>query len=293
VRVLDNLSQGTLANLESAHGVEFTKADVTDLASCREAMRGVDGVFHLAAMSKVFPSLGDPDMIDFCIRQNVDGTLNVLKAALERKADIRKVVFSGSSTYYGANPPPHAETQLPGWQTPYAMSKYMGEMTCDLFTRLYGLPTIRLRYFMTYGPREPSTGPYRVVTGAFMKHWENNEPLPIMGDGLQTRDFIHVHDVAEGTIRAFESDVTDSTINIGTGRALTIRELADFFSPHRVQLPKREHDIPHQQADTTRMEHLLSWKPQIRLADYIKGVIRKRLDESPGKFPQPEWYGRG
>jgi len=292
VRVLDNLSQGSLANLEAAGPVEFIRGDVTDPATCREAMRGVEGVFHLAAMSKVFPSLGNPDMIDFCLEQNVQGTLNVLKAALERGTDIRKVVYSGSSTYYGASPPPHVESQQPSWQTPYAMTKYMGEMACELFTRLYGMPTIRLRYFMTYGPRQPSTGPYAVVTGVFMRQWERNEPLTIMGDGLQTRDFIHVQDVAEGTVRAFESAETDTTINIGTGRSLTIGELADLFSPHHVQLPRREHDIPHQQTDTARMERLLSWKPRIDLPRYLKDLIRRRLEEAPGKLPEPAWYRR-
>lgn len=276
VRVLDNLLQGSLLNLEAAREAEFVEGDVTDLAACREAMRDIDGVFHLAAMSKVFPSLANPDMIDFCIEQNVHGTLNVLKAALERKADIRKIVYSGSSTYYGANPPPHAEDQPPGWQTPYAMSKYMGEMNCELFSRLYALPTVRLRYFMTYGPRQPSSGPYAVVTGVFMKQWEKGEPLTIMGDGRQTRDFIHVADVAEGTVRAFESGVTDATINIGTGRALSILELADLFSPKRIWLPPRQHDIPHQQADTTRMELLLRWRPRHDIRDYLARSLGER-----------------
>ncbi len=292
VRVLDNLSQGSVDNLADAKGAEFIEGDVTDFATCREAVRGVDGVFHLAAMSKVFPSLGNPDMIDFCLAQNVQGTLNMLKAALERRAALRKFVYSGSSTYYGANPPPHAESQQPGWQTPYAMTKYMGEMECELFSRLYAMPTIRLRYFMTYGPRQPSTGPYAVVTGVFMKQWEGNQPLTIMGDGMQTRDFIHVGDIAEGTVRAFESAATNATINIGTGKSLTINALADLFSPHRKQLPPREHDIPHQQADISTMLRELSWRPRIELEDYLKDQLRRRLDAAPGTFPEPAWYRR-
>jgi nucleoside-diphosphate-sugar epimerase len=292
VRVLDNLSQGSLANLEGAGPFEFLEGDVTDPATCREAMRDVEGVFHLAAMSKVAPSLGDPHMVDFCTRQNVLGTLNVLEAGLERGGALRKVVYSGSSTYYGANPPPHAESQAPGWQTPYAMTKYMGEMVCELFTRLYAVPTVRLRYFMTYGPRQPTTGPYAVVTGVFMRQWENGEPLTILGDGAQTRDFIHVEDVAEGTVRAFESGLTDATLNVGTGRSLAIRELADLFSPRSVHLPARPHDIRHQQADTTLMERSLGWRPAIDLRDYMKDWIRDRLDRAPGKYPEPAWYRR-
>jgi nucleoside-diphosphate-sugar epimerase len=289
VRVLDNLSQGDRSYLDAAGGVEFIEGDVTDLGTCRTAVRDVEGIFHLAAMSKVFPSLGDPGMVDFCLQQNVQGTLNVLRAALERKSSIRKFIYSGSSTYYGANAPPQAEDQPPGWQTPYAMTKYMGEMNCELFTRLYQLPTVRLRYFMTYGPRQPSTGPYAVVTGVFMRQWEDCVPLTIMGDGHQTRDFIHVEDVAEGTVRAYESAVDDATINIGTGVSVTINDLADLFTPHRRQLPRREHDIPLQQADTTRMERLLGWRPRVDLREYLKSEIGRRLDESPGRYPEPAW----
>jgi nucleoside-diphosphate-sugar epimerase len=292
VRVLDNLSQGSLAYLENAKSVDFREGDVTDLETCREAMRGAEGVFHLAAMSKVSPSLADPGMIDFCTQQNVQGTINVLKAALERGSALRKLVYSGSSTYYGANLPPHAESQQPGWQTPYAMTKYMGEMVCELFTRLYAIPTVRLRYFMTYGPRQPATGPYAVVTGVFMRQWENNEPLTILGDGLQTRDFIHVEDVAEGSVRAFESAATNATVNIGTGRSLTIRDLAHLFSPHHIQLPPRPHDIRHQQADTSAMERLLHWKPRTDLREHLKALITNRLDQAPGSYPEPAWYRR-
>jgi nucleoside-diphosphate-sugar epimerase len=243
-------------------------------------------------MSKVSPSLADPSMVDFCLAQNVFGTLNVLKAALERKDRIRKIVYSGSSTYYGVNEPPHREDQPPGWQTPYAMSKYMGEMNCELFTRLYGLPSVRLRYFMTYGPRQPGTGPYAVVTGVFMRQWESGEPLTIMGDGLQTRDFIHVRDVAEGTLRAYESDVRDATVNIGTGRSLTINALADLISSRQLRLPPRAHDIRHQRADTRRMVRLLGWKPSARLPDYLKAELAARIEQAPGRYDEPAWYRR-
>jgi nucleoside-diphosphate-sugar epimerase len=290
VRVLDNLSQGLLSNLPENCDLDFIQGDVTDFATCRKVTQGVEGVFHLAAMSKVFPSLETPDMVDFCTHQNVVGTLNVLRATLEHRPKIRKLVYSASSTYYGNNPPPQAEDQEPGWQTPYAMTKYVGELYCQLFTRLYELPTIRLRYFMTYGPRQPSTGPYAVVTGVFMRQWENNEPLTIMGDGLQTRDFIHVGDVAEGTVRAFESDVSDATINIGTGKSLSIGSLADLISPKRIQLPKRELDIRYQQADTTRMQSLLGWKPKTDLAQYLKTMLSQRIKASPGKHPLPHWF---
>lgn len=289
VRVLDNLSQGSRSYLPNSSSLEFVHGDVTDLSTCREAIRGVTGVFHLAAMSKVGPSLLNPDMFDFCARQNILGTINILTAALEHKDRIRKLVYSGSSTYYGSNSPPHHEGQSPSCQTPYALSKYVGEMYCQLFTRMHGLPTARLRYFMTYGPREPRSGAYAVVTGVFMRQWENDEPLTILGDGLQTRDFVHVTDVAAGTLRAFELPVTDATINIGTGKAWSIRELAGLISSKHVQLPKRPHDIPTQQADVTMMRNLLAWQPAIDLGEYLRCTIRKRIVEDGKKYSIPDW----
>jgi nucleoside-diphosphate-sugar epimerase len=276
VRVLDNLSQGRREYLPHHSKLEFIEGDVTDYATCRDAMRDVDGVFHLAAMSKVLPSLDNPDMIDFCTHQNVVGTSNVLRAAVRHTDRIKKLIYSASSTYYGTNSPPHAEDQPPACQTPYAMTKYVGELYCELFSRLHGLPTIRLRYFMTYGPRQPSSGPYAIVTGVFMKQWQSRQSLTILGDGSQTRDFIHVQDIAEGTVVAFESGITDATINIGTGRSLSIKALADLISSEQVFLPKREHDIPHQQADTSRMRRLLNWEPKRDLGEYLKSVIRNQ-----------------
>jgi UDP-glucose 4-epimerase len=274
VRVLDNLSQGSRSYLPEDGALEFVEGDVTDYETCRNVMDGVEGVFHLAAMSKVFPSLQNPGMIDFCTQQNVVGTCNVLRAALECRATVRKVVYSGSSTFYGTNPPPHAEDQRPACQTPYALTKYVGEQYCEFYTRTYGLPTVRLRYFMTYGPRQPSTGPYAVVTGVFLRQWADGEPLTLLGDGTQTRDFIHVHDVAEGSVRAYESDLTDATINIGTGRSVTIQELADLISPRQVRLPRREHDIPHQRACTVRMKRLLGWEPGIAIRDALRVILQ-------------------
>ena len=239
VRVLDNLFTGQMEILPQHDNLEFIKGDITDYTTCQAAMRDVDGVFHMAAMNKVLPSLANPEMIDFCAAQIAAGTANVLKAALERKDRVRKVIYSGSSTYYGAGPVPDCEDTRHDCQTPYALTKYVGETYCELFSRLHRLPTIRLRYFMVYGPRQPSSGPYAIVTGVFMNAWMRGEPLTILGTGHQTRDFIHVSEIAEANIRAFESTVADATINVGTGRAISILELANIFSDKLIYLPPR------------------------------------------------------
>jgi len=289
VRVLDNLFTGQIENLPSHNDLEFIKGDITDYATCLAVMEGVDGVFHMAAMSKVLPSLANPEMIDFCAAQNAAGTANILKAALERKDRVRKVIYSGSSTYYGAGALPDHEDARHDCQTPYALTKYIGEMYCELFSRLHHLPTIRLRYFMVYGPRQPSSGPYAIVTGVFMNAWMRGEPLTILGTGHQTRDFIHVSEIAEANIRAFESTVTDATINVGTGRATSILELANVFSDKLIYMPPRVPDIPHSLADITRISELLGWVPTSDVVSYFKNEVRRRTAEAPDQYAKPAW----
>jgi UDP-glucose 4-epimerase len=228
-------------------------------------------------------------MLHFCAHQNVNGTAQLLLAARERKDRIRKVIYSGSSTYYGGGQLPNREDVLPDCQTPYAVTKYFGEQYCELFTRLHGLPSIRLRYFMVYGPRQPDSGPYAVVNGVFMDNWKSGQPLTILGDGQQTRDFVHVSEVAEANIRAFESDITDATINVGTGHAISILDLANIFSDKLVFKPPRVPDIPHSLADTSRLKNLLGWVPSRNVVDYFKEEIREMVRDSPARYIPPGW----
>ena len=288
VRVMDNLVTGSADYLPRHENLEFIKSDVTDYNACLAAMDGVEGVFHLAAMSKVAPSV-DPDMVDFCTRQNVIGTANVLNAALHNKDRVRKVVYAASSACYGANLIPTQEDLPPDNQTPYALTKYVAELYCEQYSKLFGLPTVRLRYYMAFGPRQPSSGPYRIASGVFMKQWMEGKPLTIMGSGQQTRDFIHVAELAEGNVRAFESDVTDATINVGTGRNVTILQIAQIFSDQFVFLPARVADIPHQLADTTRMRQLLGWMPKIEVISYFKDEVRRLVREDPLTYRKPKW----
>jgi nucleoside-diphosphate-sugar epimerase len=293
VRVLDNLFTGNLDYLPEDPNLEFVQGDVTDYETCLQAMDRVTGVFHMAAMSKVLPSLADPSMIDFCTRQNVDGTACILRAALTHKESVRKLIYSGSSTYYGGGPLPNRESVAHDCQTPYALTKYVGETYCELFTKLHGLPTIRLRYFMAYGPRQPSEGAYAVVTGVFKQKWKAGETLPILGSGKQTRDFIHVSQLAEGNIRAFEADATSATINLGSGQAHTILELAQIYSDDLEFHPPRVPDIPHSLADQTECQKYLGWVPEDDVIGYLKDQVRELCWQSPGKYKAPAWLSDG
>jgi len=263
VRVLDNLSQGRAEWIHPS--AEFLQGDITDLAFCRRACEGVAGVFHLAAMSKVAPSI---DKFEFCTEQNIIGTQNVLIAA--RDAKVRKLVYSGSSTYYGNGAPPQSENALPNCLNPYAVSKYVGEQFCEIFTRLYQFPTVTLRYFNVYGPRQPAVGAYALVLGIFLDLHRRGETLTIHGDGSQRRDFVHVSDVVEANIAAYCSDVAGVAMNVGSGTNISIKEIADLISPRQTHASRRTGDAEVTLADITRIRTLLHWEPKMPFADGLR-----------------------
>ena len=268
VRVLDNLSQGRTEWIHPS--AEFIEGDITDLATCRRACEGVAGVFHLAAMSKVAPSI---DKFEFCTEQNIIGTQNVLIAA--RDARVRKVVYSGSSTYYGNGTPPQREDSLPNCLNPYAVSKYVGEQFCEIFTRLYRLPTVTLRYFNVYGPRQPAVGAYALVLGIFLDQRRRGEPLTVHGDGAQRRDFIHVSDVVEANLAAYAGNVEGIAMNVGSGTNLSIQEIADLISSHQVRLPRRTGDAEVTLADISRIRKLLGWEPKVPFAEGLRDLLEE------------------
>lgn len=225
VRVLDNLVTGNRAYLDGTQpGLTLWQGDVRNRHDCDMAVHGTYAVFHLAAMSKVRPSMGDPAMSDFCIDNNVVGTLNMLLSTLTLNETTRKFVYAASSTAYGSNAAPQSELLLPDLQTPYAVSKYQGELLVNMFQRVYSLPTISTRFFMVYGPRQPAEGAYAIVTGKFIEQAQNNEALTIEGDGEQSRDFVHVRDVARALVLAMQSKTAGVTVNVGTGTSYTVNE---------------------------------------------------------------------
>jgi UDP-glucose 4-epimerase len=200
-------------------------------------------------------------------QQNITGTLNMLVAATEAK--IKKFVYSASSTYYGNLPAPHREDAPVGCETPYAISKYVGELYARQFDRMYDLPTVCLRYFQVYGPREPISGEYAMVRGIFLEQKRQGKPLTVHGDGSQRRDFVHVKDVAYANLLALQRPVRNTVINVGTGKSVSIKELADMISPDQISLPARPHDMKETLADTRHCAIMLGWKPDWQLQYHI------------------------
>lgn len=271
VTALDNLSQG---NREWVHPkAEFVEGDITDLPLMKELCKGKYYVFHLAAMSRVLPSLAaGAEGCLYSAEQNIMGTLNVLIAASE--ANVKKFVYSASSTYYGNSPAPHYEIASPNPETPYAVSKYVGELYCEQFSRMYGLNTVCLRYFQVYGQRQPVSGEYAMVNGIFLDQKKRGIPLTIHGDGSQRRDFVHVRDVAKANLLAAEmKGGGHAVINIGMGKSWSIKQLADMVSPDQVHQTARAHDMKETRAGIKLCENLLKWKPEIDFETGMQELI--------------------
>jgi UDP-glucose 4-epimerase len=267
VRVLDNLSFGRAEWVPA--GAELIRGDIRELATCHDACRGVKGVFHAAAMSRAGPSI---DAIDTCTQQNIIGTQNILIAA--RDAGVRRLIYSGSSTFYGNQPGPQREDKPADFLNFYALTKAVGEQYCQMFDRLFDLPTVILRYFNVYGPRQPELGAYALVLGIFLGRWKEGHPLEIHGTGAQRRDFIHVRDVASANVAAFESHERQAVFNVGSGSNVSIKELADLISEDQVFKPRRAGDAQVTLADITAIRTSLGWVPRISFEEGLRELKR-------------------
>ena len=269
VKVLDNLSQGRREFVPAA--AEFIEGDLTNLGDCAEAVSGVDGVFHLAAMSRVLPSLDD---IAGCTNPNVVGTQNILMAA--RQAGVRRLVYSGSSTYYGNQPTPHREDMRPEFLNFYSLTKYVGEEYCGLFNRTMGLSTAVVRFFNVYGPRQPQSGNYALVIGIFLRRMALGLPLIIHGDGAQRRDFVHVRDAAAAILRVFESDRRGEVFNVGSGTNYSVKQIADRISALQIHEARRGGDAEDTLADIARIREL-GWEPKVHFDAGLKELVEAAL----------------
>jgi nucleoside-diphosphate-sugar epimerase len=266
VRVLDNLSYGRREWVPAQ--AEFIEGDIRDPAACRRAAAGVHGVFHLAAMSRSGPS---QEQIELCTASNIVGTQNMLLAARDARA--KRFIYSGSSTYYGNRTPPHRESDPPDLLNIYGVTKRVGEQYTLLFDQGFDLPSLVLRYFNVYGPRQPETGAYALVLGIFLKRRADGKVLEIHGDGRQRRDFVHVRDVVAANIAAYESSLRGEIFNVGSGTSLSVKELADLISPDQVHIEARKGDAMATLADISKIGAQLGWSPKITFEQGLKELL--------------------
>src|SRR5271167_2206089 len=269
VRVIDNLSTGRRAQV--AADAEFIEADIRDPGSFNGAFKGVDCVFHVAALARVPLSIEKPVETDLV---NVVGTLNVLIAA--RDAGVRRFIFSGSSSVYGEQPTmPLREDMTPNPMNPYALQKLAAELYTRLFNRLYGLETITLRYFNVFGPRMTLDGAYPTVIGVFLKARRNGTPMTVCGDGEQTRDFTFVSDVAQANLLAARCNHADGrAINIGRGRGVSVNRIAELIGGETVHISARPGEPRDTLADLSQAESILGWRPQVSTEEGLDQLIR-------------------
>lgn len=266
VRVLDNLSFGDRGKLD--HDVELIEGDITDKNDCYKATKDIDGVFHMAAFSRSGPSFHKSEV---CHENNVTGTLNVLDAALDN--NVKKIIYSGSSTYYGNTVGSQHESMSGDFLNFYGLTKHIGELYVAQYERNFGLDYNTLRYFNVYGPGQPSEGEYALVLGIFLDRLKKGEKLEIHGSGKQRRDFIHVYDVVEANIKAMQADVSGEIFNIGSGVNHSILEIAEMFPLDRIHTQRRTGDAEETLADINKARKLLNWEPKITLHQGLNDLM--------------------
>jgi len=259
VRVLDNLRSGFRHNLDGL-ACEFIEGSILDRELVRRAVHGADYVFHLAAMISVPESMQKP--IE-CSEINTHGTLVLLEEAA--KANVKKLVFSSSAAIYGDNPSvPKVETMTPEPKSPYAVTKLDGEYYCQMFTREGWLPTVALRYFNVFGPRQDPASPYAAAVPIFIDRALKNRPLTIFGDGEQTRDFIYVKDIVAANVFAATHPEMSGVFNVAYGRRITINELAATI----LRLTGSQSVIDHLEERPGDVKHSLASIEKLRAAGF-------------------------
>ena len=248
---------------------ENHKVDITDYEALDPLFSGVDGVFHLAAESRIQPAIENPSR---AAAVNVLGTCNVLQAA--RTHGVERVVYSGTSSAYGLkNTPPLREDMSNDCLNPYSVTKTAGEELCKMYTKLFGLKTVILRYFNVYGERQPLKGQYAPVVGIFQRQVAATEPMTIVGDGEQRRDFTYVKDVANANMLAMTSsneDVFGEIFNVGTGTNISVLQLAELIGDDIKYIPSRPGEAQTTLADITKITTMLGWSPTISIQEWLQ-----------------------
>lgn len=272
VIVIDNESATVHDHFYYNNKATYYKIDVGDYTGIRPLFEGVDYVFHLAAESRIQPTIDNPLL---CLLTNAYGTAAVLQSA--REAGCKKVMYSSTSSVYGLkNKPPLKEDMPEDCLNPYSVTKHTGEKLCKIYTELFGLKTVTFRYFNVYGPREPLKGPYAPVVGLFLRQKRAGEPLTIVGDGFQRRDFTHVKDVVDANILAMSYEGNGLLFNVGTGCNHSVLELAKMISDTIRFIPPRQGEARETLANIDNIKFAFDWHPSKKIEDYIQEQLNTK-----------------
>lgn len=270
VLVIDNLSTGKKGNLNPQ--AKFFEVDLRELDKIKPIFEGVDYVFHEAALARVEPSIKDPVIYN---DNNVNATLNVLVAA--RDAKVKKVVYASSSSIYGDQEVmPLSEDMIANPTSPYGLQKYIGEQYCRVFSYLYKLPTVCLRYFNVYGPRMVTEGAYASVIGVFGKQRQQNQPMTIAGDGTHLRTYTFVGDIVRANILAAQSEIADGrAINTGQSTEYSVNEIAQMFGGPSTNIAPRIEPVRNL-CGNALAKKILNWEPTMDLPQWMP-VYKKEM----------------
>lgn len=268
VVVIDNESADCNEKFYWNSNASNHKLDICDYENTKNLYDGVDYVFHLAAESRLQPAIKNPIN---AVTKNAVGTCTVLQCAKE--SGVKKVIYSSTSSAYGLNKYPNYETDPNDCLNPYSVSKVAGEELCTLYTKLYGLKTIIFRYFNVYGERSPTTGQYAPVIGIFLRQKDAGQPLTIVGDGEQRRDFVYVKDVVNVNLMAAIANLEDEhygqVYNIGNGENISILEIAQMISDNYIHIPPREGEARTTLAGIDKAKNTFGWSPKLNVKQWI------------------------
>ena len=245
------------------------KYDIRDYENTRPLYDGVDYVFHIAAEARIQPAIENPIQ---AVSINSVGTCTVLQCS--REAGVKRLMYSSTSSAYGMNQSPNIETQPDDCLNPYSVSKVNGEKLCKMYTSLYGLPTVCFRYFNVYGERQPLRGQYAPVIGIFLRQRAAGEPLTIVGDGNQRRDFTHVSDVVKANVMAAISnpdwEAFGQVYNVGTGTNHSINQIARMISNNVINLAPRPGESRITLANNKKINKIFGWNPSVKLEEWVE-----------------------
>ena len=275
VTVLDNLSTGRLSNLDQVKNkINFVKIDIVNpIGSLDKYFNDVDWVFHLAGLADIVPSITNPNKY---FNSNVVGTFNVLESS--KKSNVKKLIYAASASCYGIPEKyPTDENSKISLKYPYALSKFIGEELIIHWAEVFNMNNISLRLFNVYGPRSRTTGAYGAVFGVFLAQKLANKPLTIVGDGNQTRDFIHVFDVVDTIIQAVQKGKSAEVYNVGGGKEVSVNLIANMIGGDKVSIPKRPGEPDRSLADINKIQKL-NWKPKISIKEGVQMLLKNIND---------------
>ena len=270
VIVLDNFVSGKKSNLSHHRkkDVKIIKVDISD-KNLDKYFKKADYIFHLAALAQIIPSFKDPNKY---FKNNVIGTLNVLKAA--KKVKIKKLIYAASSSCYGAPKKfPISEKDKIDLKHPYAATKFIGEELVMRYASKFKMPNISFRFFNVYGPRLNVSGQYSAVIGNFLSQTKTRKPLTVVGDGKQTRDFIHVDDLINAFIQVIKSKSVNKIYNLGSGKRTSINTIAKIFGGKKKFIPIRPGEPKNSVANIKKIKKEINWEPKISIEQGIKNLL--------------------